>query len=217
MSQTTRSGIKAAKLKNLKTNDEITVMFNPFEYAISKQVTYKREAVMGKNVPSYEFQQGGPKSIQLTLYFDTSDTNASVKPLVDKLWKLVEIDESSTVPDTNKSSPPQVAFEWGELYFEAFITNMSQKFTLFTQEGRPLRCVVTVTLEQGLPAEAAPQDAGATSTTQQQAPVTTTEGERPDNMAAQNGGNPNNTRDMMAANNVDNPLNVPRGSTLNRP
>lgn len=214
----TRSKLSAAKIKNLKSGAEYPVMFNPFEYAITKQVTYTKGNVMGRNAPSYTFSQGGPKSLQLTLYFDTADTLQSVKTFTDPLWTLVQIDESTVVTDTNKSSPPQVAFIWEKLEFKAFITNMSHKYTLFTKDGTPIRCVVTMTLEEGIPAdEVPPQEAGATSTSQQQAPATATEGERPDNMAAQNGGNPNNTRDMMAANNVDNPLNVPRGTNLNRP
>jgi hypothetical protein len=36
-------------------------------------------------------------------------------------------------------------------------------------------------------------------------------------MASQNGGSPSDTRAVMSANNVDDPLNVPRGSTLSRP
>lgn len=217
MSQT-RSGLTPAKIKNLKTGDEHPVMFNPFEYAITKSVQYTKTPQMGKNMPGFAYQSGGARSLQLTLYFDTSDTLESVETHTKKLWTLVEIDESSTVANTNISSPPQVAFIWEKLEFKAFITQMSQKFTLFTKDGKPIRCVVTMTLEEGVPApEGEAQEPGATSTTQQNAPATATEGQRPDNVAAQNGGSPNDTRQVMAANNVDNPLRVPRGTTLNRP
>jgi hypothetical protein len=218
MTQNTRGGLKPAKLKNLKTNDEYPVMFNPFEYAISKQNTYQRGNVMGRNAPSYEFTQGGQRSLQLTLYFDTLDKLEPVTKYTEPLWSLMMIDETAVVSETNKSSPPQVAFIWEKLEFKAFVTNMSHKFTLFTADGTPVRCVVTVTLEEGIPAdEVPPQESGATSSGQQQTPVTATEGERPDNMAAQNGGSPSDTRAVMSANNVDDPLNVPRGSTLSRP
>lgn len=217
MSQNTRGGLKPAKLKNLKTGDEYSVMFNPFEYAISKQNSYQRGNVMGRNAPSYEFQQGGQRSLQLTLYFDTLDKLEPVTRYTEPLWSLMMIDESTTVSNTNKSSPPQVAFMWEKLEFKAFITNMSHKFTLFTAEGTPVRCVVTMTLEEGIPADEVPaQDAGASSTPQTQTPVTATEGDRIDNMAARDGGNPSNYRDMAAANNIDNPTNVPRGTNMSR-
>ncbi len=217
MSQNTRGGLKPAKLKNLKTGAEYSVMFNPFEYAISKQNSYQRGNVMGRNAPSYEFQQGGQRSLQLTLYFDTLDKLEPVTKYTEPLWSLMMIDETTTVSNTNKSSPPQVAFVWEKLEFKAFITNMSHKFTLFTAEGTPVRCVVTMTLEEGIPADEVPaQDAGASSTPQTQTPVTATEGERMDNMAARDGGSPANYRDMAAANNIDNPTNVPRGTNMSR-
>jgi hypothetical protein len=218
MTANTRGGLKPAKLKNLKTGTEYPVMFNPFEYAITKQAQYDKQPRMGKNTPSVEFKSGGAKSVQLTLYFDTSDTRQSVESYTKPLWTLLEVDESAKVPNTEKSSPPKVAFIWGKLEFQAFVMSMTQKFTLFLLDGTPVRCVVTLTLEEGVPPdEAQAQEPGATNTSQQQTPVTATEGERPDNMAAQNGGDPANTRDVMTANNVDNPLNVPRGTNLARP
>lgn len=218
MPNQTRSGLTAAKIKNLKTNDEYPVMFNPFEYAITKSVQYTKTPQMGKNMPGFAYQSGGARSLQLTLYFDTSDTLESVENHTKKLWKLVEVDESAVVANTNMSSPPQIAFIWEKLEFKAFVTQMSQKFTLFTKDGKPIRCVVTMTLEEGVPApEGQTQEPGATSTTQQNAPVTATAGQRPDNVVAQNGGNPNNTRQVMEANNVNDPLNMPPGTTLNQP
>jgi nucleoid-associated protein YgaU len=41
-----------------------------------------------------------------------------------------------------------VAFEWGGFRFVAVITTMSQKFTMFRQDGKPVRATVEVTFRQ---------------------------------------------------------------------
>ena len=48
----------------------------------------------------------------------------------------------------DKVAPPQVAFEWGVFRFVSYITNMTQKFTLFKHDGTPVRAKVNVTFTQ---------------------------------------------------------------------
>jgi hypothetical protein len=63
-----------------------------------------------------------------------------------ELWRLMEpVQEGS---DNQKKEPPRVAFEWGVFLFRAVITNMTQKFTLFTKDGVPVRAQVDVTFTQ---------------------------------------------------------------------
>ncbi len=47
-----------------------------------------------------------------------------------------------------KIEPPQVAFEWGVFRFVSYITNMTQKFTLFKNDGTPVRAQIDVTFTQ---------------------------------------------------------------------
>jgi len=62
------------------------------------------------------------------------------------LWKFMEPKVSES--GNKKAEPPQVAFEWGVFCFVAVITNMTQKFTLFTKDGIPVRAKVDVTFTQ---------------------------------------------------------------------
>lgn len=205
----TKGGLAPATLTNLDTNDVVNFMFNPFEYTLTKRNTWQDKPVTGQNLPYINFQQGGAITLKLMLHFDSQSAGTDVRNLTDKLWKMVLINEDKVDAKTGKGQPPTVVFDWGKLHFKSVITNLSQHFTLFTETGIPLRCSVDVDLQQYI------DEAGTTGTAQAgtvttTAPVTAVQGQRLDNMTA----NPNDQRRVAENNNIDNPLNVPRGTQL---
>ena len=205
----TKGGLAPATLTNLDTNEIVNFMFNPFEYTLSKRNTWQDKPLTGQNLPYINFQQGGAITLKLTLHFDSQSAGTDVRNFTDKLWKMVMINEDKVDAKTGKGQPPPVVFDWGKLHFKAVITSLTQHFTLFTETGIPLRCTVDVDLQQYL------DEAGATGTAQAgtvttSAPVTTVQGQRLDNMTA----DPNDQRRVAENNNIDNPLNVPRGTKL---
>jgi hypothetical protein len=214
-SQMTRGNLTAGKITNLSTQEIAYFMFNPQEYTIAKSNTWSPRETNGSNLPLVSFAQGGPQSISLTLYFDTQRQNTDVRAHTAKLWKMMMIDETKRDPVTGKGSPPPVAFQWGQLYFKAVMLSLNENFTLFSSSGTPLRCKVTVSLQQyidegDLPAQVSgQQSAGTTSTTTQMQ-----QGDRMDNVAANNGQPPENYRQIAEDNNIDNPNNVPTGTPL---
>lgn len=211
----TRGGLQAAKIVNLKTNEEVLCMFNPFEYTIAKQNSYQRGNQTGQDAPNVTFQQGGPRTLQLTLYFDTLAAGTSVMTHTDKLAKMMNIEPSTVNAQSNKGTPPEVKFVWGALTFKAVITSMTQRFTLFTPDGKPVRANVQVSFQELLPEQSvqAQDDTAQPAGTQGQT-TTVTQGDRPDNVAAANGGDPNNMRNTMDANNVDDPLRMRNGTQM---
>jgi hypothetical protein len=214
----TRGGLTPGKVTNLSTNDEAKFMFNPYEYTISKHNSWDTKPVMGHNIPLVVFKHGDAQSLSLTLYFDSQDTGGDVRQFTETLWKMMMVDETVMDTDSDKSAPPPVAFEWGRLYFKAIITDLSEKFTLFAADGTPLRCTVTLTLQQYIEAsEYAPQVAGEALGTSSPPPTTMVQGERLDNVANSTTGSPSNWRSVAQTNNIDNPLNVPAGQQLNTP
>jgi hypothetical protein len=124
------------------------------------------------------------------------------------------VDDSTRHSQSDKATPPEVAFEWGRLYFKAALTNMTQKFTLFDDQGTPLRCEVDLTLEQMIDIDDyGPQSPVAAAATQAAPKVaTTTSADRPDTV-----GGPEAMRSVAEANNIDNPLRVPPGTNMTIP
>jgi hypothetical protein len=126
----------------------VDCMFNPFEYTVSKTNTYEQNAKNNADVPQVEFKKAGPQVLKLSLFFDTYEAGEDVSLTTNGLWKLME---SKTRQEGNKNKkipPPEVAFEWGVFRFVAVITDMTQKFTLFLQDGTPVRAKVDVTFTQ---------------------------------------------------------------------
>jgi nucleoid-associated protein YgaU len=145
---TTRGGLEPAVIVNKDTNDTVRCMFNPHEYTLTKQNRWERGQTKGKNVPRIKFSQGGSQTLKLQLFFDTYAEGTDVRTHTDPLWQMMMVNSDKTNPRSNKSEPPPVSFQWGGLVFDAVITNMSQKFTLFFKDGTPARTTVDITLEQ---------------------------------------------------------------------
>lgn len=136
--------------KNGKKTSGISVdcMFNPFEYTVSKTNTYQEQARNDADTPKGEFFKSGAQTLKLNLVFDTYEEDKDVSLETNKLWKLMMSKTQSDSSQNEKIEPPQVAFKWGVFKFVSFITNMTQKFSLFKKDGTPVRANVDITFTQ---------------------------------------------------------------------
>jgi hypothetical protein len=145
---TTRGGLAPAVIINMDTYETVRCMFNPNEYTLTKQNRWERGETKGKNVPRLKFSQGGSQTLKLQLFFDTYAEGIDVRLHTELLWRMMMVNSNKVNPRSNKSEPPPVTFQWGGLIFTAVITSLSQKYTLFLQDGTPVRTTVDITLEQ---------------------------------------------------------------------
>ena len=145
---TTRGGLEPATIVNKDTDEVVRCMFNPHEYTLTKQNRWQRGETKGKNVPRIKFSQGGAQTLKLQLFFDTYAESTDVREHTNPLWTMMMVNTDKTNPRSNKSEPPPVSFQWGGLQFDAVITSLTQKFTLFLKDGTPVRTTVDISLEQ---------------------------------------------------------------------
>jgi hypothetical protein len=128
---------------------DVRCMFNPYEYTVSKSNSFKEQkSANGKNSPQAELSKAGAQTLKLNLIFDTYDTKRDVSVITDKLWRFMKVSKKPKPDKNDKDHVSLVAFHWGVFFFVSYITNMSQKFTLFTKEGIPVRAKVDVTFTQ---------------------------------------------------------------------
>lgn len=144
-----------ALIINLETDERLECSFNPKEYTFQKQNQWEQKKTSGGNVPQLSFGGGSPATLQMELYFDTYSQSGSKdakdvrKEYTDKLWKLMMVEPKTRDAKTKKARPPRVRFQWGKAWsFNAVITQISQKFTLFSAEGTPVRATCTVSFQQ---------------------------------------------------------------------
>jgi len=229
----TKGGLTPGTITNLSdTSKVVKFMFNPFEYTISKSTTWNETTVTGRNVPLVSFASGSPMTLDLNLYFDTLDTRTdsgtytSVRDHTLNLWAMMMVDTSNVNTTSQKSEPPAVAFEWGSVYFKAVVTTLTEKLTLFSETGTPLRAEMTVKLQQYFdPDDTEPQvPSQPTWTTTAPKTSTFTAGTRLDLIGAFKGSvtkaidtgvdAAKTMRSIAEGNNIDDPLNIPSGTQL---
>jgi hypothetical protein len=141
--------MEKAKIVNLDTGEEVKCLFNPNEYTFSKKNTWTSKKVKGQNVPSLEFGGGDSMTLRMQLFFDTYTTGGDVRTTTNKIWKLMNINTSLADMTSTKGRPPMVEFQWGATWsFKAVITSISQKFTLFRDNGIPVRATLDVDFMQ---------------------------------------------------------------------
>ena len=79
----------------------------------------------------------------MELFFDTYTDKAvaDVREETNKIARLLEID-----PELH--APPPVRFVWGPLRFQAVIERLTQRFTMFREDGVPVRATLNVTFKE---------------------------------------------------------------------
>src|SRR5919108_2566532 len=126
----------------------VNCMFNPSEYTVSKQNGFEEKKTQKGKTSLAEFSKVGSQTLKLSLIFDTYEKGTDVSKLTRDLWKFMKPKENSETRKKPKGQPIQVAFEWGVFRFVAYITSLTQQFTMFTHEGVPVRAKVEVNFVQ---------------------------------------------------------------------
>ncbi|MBK9749021.1 MAG: peptidoglycan-binding protein [Anaerolineae bacterium] len=145
---------KEALNSNRGLKEEMFVLFNPTEYAISKGAQIAEIGIPGLDNPLLQFVRGQNTKLTLELFFDTTDSGMGedardVRELTAPFFELVRIQ-----PETH--APPRIQFMWGSPGkpfdkandFKAIVESVNQKFTLFAPNGNPLRATLSLTLRE---------------------------------------------------------------------
>ncbi len=143
--------------------ETIPVSFNPTEYTLDKSVQLAEIAIPGLDTPIIQFVRGQNEKMSLELFFDTTEKGGmgedavSVTTETDSIYQLVKI-------EPNSHAPPICTFNWNQNFpgdnvsdvlgnqkrngFKFIVESVSQKFTLFSAEGVPLRATLTLNLRE---------------------------------------------------------------------
>ncbi|GAB4324376.1 MAG: peptidoglycan-binding protein [Dehalococcoidia bacterium] len=214
-----RTTLVKAKIKNLDTGRSIECLFNPTEYSFSKTNTWSEAPNRGANVPTLEFSGGNPIELTLQLFFDTHEAREDVRTrFTNALWELALVDPSKRDSRTQKGSPPICEFQWGAVWsFEAVVTNISQKFTMFLEDGTPTRATVDLTLRQAKDPSRYPFQNPTSGGAQGHRTHTVKQGETLDLIASQEYGRASDWRFIAEVNNIDDPFRLRPGTILSLP
>src|SRR5437667_8207702 len=123
------------------TGDQFNVMFNPEEYSVNKDNNFASQAIPGLSSPLLQFVHGNLRTLEMELFFDTTQERTDVRDQTQKIVNLLKID-----PDLH--APPVLRVVWASLQFRCVLARVGQKFVRFLEDGRPVRARLTVTFNE---------------------------------------------------------------------
>jgi hypothetical protein len=191
----------------------IAFQFNPKEVSITKSATWKRDSTKNKTAAPPEYIGPEPCKLTLEMFFDASmNGGVDVVTSVDALF-------ACCVPykKFNKNEHPMpvlVVFNWGNVSsFAAYVSQVQAKYTRFAADGRPIRAVCTVNLEE-IDVSDPPKQNPTSGTRSPDDVHVLVAGERLAHVAHGQYGDPTLWRPLAAYNGIDDPLRVPDGTRL---
>lgn len=198
-----------ATIKNLDTDEEIEVLFNPKEYVIEKRTPWKEQVVNTYDHPPVEFTVGERKRLSMELFFDTSEEKKDVRELTDKIEELMMINSDTHMP-------PILLFTWGSLSFRCVLEDLVQRFTMFMNDGTPLRAILKVMFKEYATAAEQREDKPLHSSDHTKMMVMR-EGDSLSAMSAREYNDAGKWREIADANGIEDPMNVKPGTVVKLP
>ena len=152
-------------VRNLDTEEEFSVLFNPTGYAVEESNSWE-EQKRERQKPELQFTSRSLKKLSMELFFDTYEQNEDVRTHTSKIARLLVV----SIDDGDGARPPIVELHWGPadpdatngiFPFVGVLASVNQQFTLFTGSGMPVRAKLSVAFtEYRLPSEEAQRQPG---------------------------------------------------------
>lgn len=209
--------LEKASLTNTVTGERVPVLFNPEEYAVSRENNFAQIAVPGLRAPLLQFVHGNLSTIEMELLVDTveahteggralNEAGEDVRNLTRKILRLLDIDPST-------HAPPVVLFAWGPVAFTCVVARANQRFLMFRPDGTPVRARVTLSLQEFTNAELEAKEIKR-ETTDYSKRYEVVAGDTLSAIAARLYGDPALWRPIALANDIDDPRRPPVGRRL---
>jgi LysM repeat protein len=199
-------GLSKAKITIEYSNQSFDVLFNPEEYTLNKDNNYAAQAIPGLSGPLLQFVNGNMRTLEMELFFDTSDGRSDVREQTKKVVSLLDI-------DSTLHAPPVLRVSWASLQFRCVLARASQKFIRFVEDGTPVRARLTVTFNEFLDAETEAQEVNRQTADFSKVHVVQ-RGETLSRIAAALYDDPTIWRPIAVANNLDDPRAISVGQPL---
>ncbi len=129
----------------------IVAQFNPEELRIERSVSWDERAVGETDAPELRFTHGNASTFPIDLFFDTYEEQVDVRRK--HTAKVVGL--STIEGHGNLHHPPICKLKWGKFgeIFQGVLQSVTQRFTLFLEDGTPVRATLSCTFKQWRSAE----------------------------------------------------------------
>lgn len=136
----------------------VEAQYNPKEVSIDKSVPWNKHKNPKGDVPMLEFTNAENRSLSLELFFDGFEKGKSVQGQIELLTQMTRIRQGVSA-ETDKH-PPRVLVTWGPNFpkFQGVIESLGTKYTMFLDDGTPVRATCTLKLKEVDEAQKKPKE-----------------------------------------------------------
>ncbi len=191
------------------TGDQFDVMFNPEEYSVNKDNNFASQAIPGLSSPLLQFVHGNLRTLEMELFFDTTQGRTDVREQTQKIVNLLKID-----PDLH--APPVLRVAWASLQLRCVLARAGQKFVKFLDDGRPTRARLTVSFNEFIDEEREAKEVNRQTADFSKVYVVR-ESDTLSGIAGEFYKNPQLWRPIAVANDIDDPRSIVPGQSLSVP
>ena len=124
----------------------IEFQYNPATFNMTKGAKWQQKSNKD-GLMAAEYHGPVPSSIQVKMFLDdTEKANGDISTTVNSILEKVNPDPKSVSKE--KPSAPYARFQWGKIMFTGYIAQAAVEYTLFRENGNPVRGTVTLTLNE---------------------------------------------------------------------
>src|ERR1700690_3283798 len=181
----------------------IQALFNPTQYGVDKGNTIAQAPIPGLVAPILQYVHGNMRTLSMDLFFDTYEEGTDVTTKTNQIYNLLYLD-----PATH--APPICDLTWGTFHFHGVLDHVSGKFTLFLPNGTPVRATLSVVFNEFIDVQVLVQQNPTQSADHRKTRLLKS-GDRIDNIAPDEQGDPTKWRPIAEANDLDTPSQLEPG------
>lgn len=133
--------LASALIIDTSTSVDYPVMYNPKELRLEQGNSFAEVGIPGLNASPLQYVRGKSRSVTMDLFFDSYEAREDVRAYTGRLTALLD-----KQPQTQ--APPVLLFVMGRFQFRCVLVDAGQRFTMFLDDGTPVRCIVSVKLQE---------------------------------------------------------------------
>lgn len=137
-------------------DSSITVQINPASYTHEHNVEYNNFQAIGTPGTTIWFKGTPPEKVSFDIYFDatgavsTDSLFGSPTPVSDQIDAFKDV---CFTYNGDIHEPNYLMISWGTLVFKCKLTSMSISYTLFQNDGTPLRAKLSTSFQEAIDAD----------------------------------------------------------------
>lgn len=195
------------KLREME-KEAIEVMFNPNEYTVSVEAKYTDKE------DKIQFLETGIPEFKVSLFYDTYEIRSDVRKETNRIIALMKPTVSS---GEGTKHPPDCMFVWGKFWYRGVITSAQQRFTMFLENGIPVRAIVDVAFtSRELDKKVESLKGLGVGLENRRRLWRVKGGDRLDIIASETLRDPSQWRKIAQANRINNPISFPKNKDIGR-